>query len=168
MTTEKPTPPEGYELVVDDQQVRGSRVPEGSFEWNGGAWDNTDPHDFVVHPSSGHPIFYAIPKARMAGLVPWTFVAPVPEIPARPTDHGQHVAAHITATSALDTQVGGAHYKQFAIQPADFIIRNNLGYAEGAVIKYVCRHGQKNGAEDLDKAIHYLQILKEMKYGRKS
>lgn len=61
-------------------------------------------------------------------------------------------------------QVGGEHYKNFAIQPAEFITRNNLGFLEGNVIKYVCRHGHKGGVQDIDKAIHYLQLLKEYKY----
>jgi hypothetical protein len=33
------------------------------------------------------------------------------------------------------------------------------------VIKYVCRHRQKNGIEDLNKAIHYLELAKELYYG---
>lgn len=69
--------------------------------------------------------------------------------------------------SAKDTQIGGSHYKAFEIQPAEFITRNRLGFIEGNVIKYVCRHESKNGAEDLDKAIHYLQLLKEFRYGHR-
>ena len=41
--------------------------------------------------------------------------------------------------SALDKQVGGNHYKDFAIQPIEFIVKNNLGFIEGNVIKYICR-----------------------------
>lgn len=68
------------------------------------------------------------------------------------------------AQSALERQVGGGHYKGFAIQPVEFCQKNHLGYCESNVIKYVCRHGQKNGKVDLDKAIHYIQLLKEMEY----
>jgi hypothetical protein len=64
-----------------------------------------------------------------------------------------------------DAQVGGAHYKDMAIQPAEFIHRNKLGFLEGNVIKYVCRHAQKGGSTDLDKALHYLLLLKEWEYG---
>ena len=64
----------------------------------------------------------------------------------------------------LATQVGGAHYKGFAIQPTHFIWANRLGFIEGSVVKYVCRHAQKNGAEDLRKAIHYLEILIALQY----
>lgn len=68
--------------------------------------------------------------------------------------------------SALETQVAGGHYKDMKIQPAEFIHANGLGYLEGNVIKYVCRHKRKNGAEDLKKAIHYLQLLLSLEYGK--
>lgn len=61
-------------------------------------------------------------------------------------------------------QVGGDHY-QTAIQPIDYILDNNLGYCEGNVIKYVSRHASKNGAEDIKKAIHYLEFILKDKYG---
>lgn len=66
--------------------------------------------------------------------------------------------------SAKATQVGGGHYKAFAIQPFEFITKNNIPYAEANVIKYVCRHRQKNGRQDIEKAIHYLQLLLEAEY----
>ena len=66
--------------------------------------------------------------------------------------------------SALQTQVGGSHYKGMPIQHAEFCQRNRLGWCESAAIKYLCRHGRKNGVEDLKKAIHYIQILIELEY----
>lgn len=66
--------------------------------------------------------------------------------------------------SALDTQEGGSHYKTMAIQPVEFIVKNNIPYLEGNVIKYVSRHANKNGVQDIDKAIHYLQLIKELHY----
>ena len=70
--------------------------------------------------------------------------------------------------SALDTQVGGDHYKDMAIQPIEFCTKNGIGFAEGLAIKHICRHEKKHGARDLDKAIHTLQILRELKYGKPS
>jgi hypothetical protein len=67
-------------------------------------------------------------------------------------------------TRAKDTQVGGSHYKDFAIQPIDFVIGNKLGFCEGNIIKYVCRHKKKGGLEDLLKARHYLDLLIEGEY----
>ncbi len=46
-------------------------------------------------------------------------------------------------------QVGGTHYKSMVIQPSEFINRNNIPFAEGNAIKYLCRHKQKNQKEDL-------------------
>ena len=67
--------------------------------------------------------------------------------------------------SALNQQIGGSHYKHFVIQPVEFIHRNKIGFLEGCIIKRVCRHGDKAGAEDLRKAIHELELLIEMEYG---
>lgn len=58
-----------------------------------------------------------------------------------------------------DIQVGGTHYKDMAIQPIEYITKNNLGYCEGNVIKYVSRWKNKNGVEDLLKARHYIDLL---------
>jgi hypothetical protein len=68
--------------------------------------------------------------------------------------------------SALDKQVNGNHYKQFEIQPIEFITKNNIPFIEGNVIKYICRWRDKNGLEDLDKVIHYVELLKELENGR--
>lgn len=68
----------------------------------------------------------------------------------------------------LDRQVGGAHYKNMKIQPVEFITANDIGFLEGNIIKYVCRHATKNGAQDVEKIIHYAQLLLATKYGVKS
>ena len=64
----------------------------------------------------------------------------------------------------LDKQIKGDHYKRFIIQPAEFINANNLAYAEGNVIKYVCMHKYKCKREDIEKAIHYLEMIIERDY----
>lgn len=70
-----------------------------------------------------------------------------------------------TPETPLDVQIGGSHYKNMPIQPIEFCQRNQLNFCESAVIKYVCRHRDKNGVEDIDKAIHILNVLKEIEYG---
>lgn len=65
---------------------------------------------------------------------------------------------------ATDTQIGGNHYKKFKIQPVEFIVKNELGYIEGNVIKYICRHKEKGGKEDLLKAKHYIDLLIQLEY----
>ena len=69
--------------------------------------------------------------------------------------------------SELDKQVAGSHYQDYAIQPFEFITKNKLSYIQGNIIKYVVRYEQKNGIEDLDKAIHYINILKEVSREKK-
>ena len=61
-------------------------------------------------------------------------------------------------------QIGGSHYSKMEIQPTEFIMKNSIPFAEGNVIKYVCRHHDKNGAEDIKKAIHYLELILENQY----
>lgn len=63
--------------------------------------------------------------------------------------------------SALDKQVGGEHYKKFVIQPVEFCYKNNIPYLEATAIKYLCRWKDKGGIADLDKAIHFIELLKE-------
>jgi hypothetical protein len=60
-----------------------------------------------------------------------------------------------------DKQIGGNHYKDFTIQPYEFISKNNLSFFQGNVIKYVCRYLNKNGIEDLEKIIHYCELEKK-------
>jgi len=63
-----------------------------------------------------------------------------------------------------DKQIGGSHYKNFKIQPYEFISKNNLSFFQGCVVKYVCRYLHKNKIEDLEKIKHYCQLeIKKMK-----
>ena len=62
-------------------------------------------------------------------------------------------------------QVGGSHYKNMKIQPAQFINENNLPFAEGNAIKYICRHRHKGEVQDLEKAKHYIDMIIERDYG---
>jgi hypothetical protein len=67
--------------------------------------------------------------------------------------------------TASRRQIGGEHYKDMAIQPSEFIYRNRLNWIQGNIIKYVCRYPLKGGKKDIEKAIHYLELLKEWEYG---
>ena len=68
-------------------------------------------------------------------------------------------------SNPYDTQVGGSHYKDMKIQPSEFINKNELQFAEGNAIKYICRHGSKGGLQDLEKAKHYIDMIIERDYG---
>lgn len=63
-----------------------------------------------------------------------------------------------------EVQIGGDHYKKLKIQPTEFIHTNNIPFIEGNIIKYVIRHRDKNGLEDLKKAKHYLELLIKFEY----
>ena len=65
---------------------------------------------------------------------------------------------------SLNQQIGGDHYKQFQIEPLEFLAKNRIPFCEGNIIKYVCRHRAKGGLEDLKKARHYLEVLIEAEY----
>jgi len=64
-------------------------------------------------------------------------------------------------------QIGGDHYQSMEIQPSEFINKNNLPFAEGNAIKYLCRHKQKGQRKDLEKAIHYCQMAIDRDYPEK-
>lgn len=65
---------------------------------------------------------------------------------------------------ALDVQIGGSHYKDMAIQPMEYSMANNLNACQHTAIKYVTRYKAKNGKQDLEKAIHCIQLLIEIEY----
>jgi len=63
---------------------------------------------------------------------------------------------------ALDEQIGGSHYKDFTIQPLEFIEGNKLSFIEGNIVKYVCRYHNTKKPLDLEKIKHYADLLKEL------
>jgi len=73
-----------------------------------------------------------------------------------PTDH------------PLDVQVGGKHYKGTGMQPIELCERACLGACESAIVKYVARHREKGGREDLEKCVHYARLLNHFTYGQGS
>ena len=60
---------------------------------------------------------------------------------------------------ATDNIKNPKHYSTWKIEPIQFIVENEIPYAEGNIIKYVMRWKYKNGLEDLHKAREYLDIL---------
>ena len=67
-------------------------------------------------------------------------------------------------SKVYNKQIGGSHYKNFKIQPSEFVIENELLYPEGCVIKYIIRHRMKNGKEDLLKAKHFIDMIIQTDY----
>lgn len=68
--------------------------------------------------------------------------------------------------SALDIQIGGGHYREGGIQPVQYIEANGLLFLEASVVKRVTRHNRATGKgrQDIEKAIHELQLLLELRY----
>jgi hypothetical protein len=62
---------------------------------------------------------------------------------------------------ASSRQVGGDHYLNMKIKPLEFSMANNLNAAQHTAIKYICRT-KNNRIEDIDKAIHTLELWREM------
>ena len=70
-------------------------------------------------------------------------------------------------TKPTSNQIGGNHYKDCKIQPTEFIHANGIPFIEGNIIKYIVRHRNKNGVEDLKKAKHYIDLLIQFEYENK-
>ena len=70
----------------------------------------------------------------------------------------------MSSDKSLDSQVGGNHYRNFKIQPAEYISANGLSFFEGNIIKYITRHKSKGGAEDIKKIIQYAEMILEFDY----
>lgn len=90
------------------------------------------------------------PPPPERGRLPWKYAAPLAD------------------DSALARQEGGSHYVDLKIQPVEYIEANKLGFLEGNVVKYITRHKAKNGAADLRKARHYIDLILQMHYGEKA
>lgn len=72
-----------------------------------------------------------------------------------------HIVENLEPAAASDIQIGGNHYRSFAVQPFEFIYRNKIPFAEGSVIKSICRWVNEGNIEDLQKARHYIDLIIE-------
>lgn len=70
-------------------------------------------------------------------------------------------------SSSLDIQEGGDHYKKYPIQPVEFVFKNKIPALEASALKYIIRHSDKNGMNDLRKAKHFIELIAELHYGEK-
>ena len=70
----------------------------------------------------------------------------------------------LNSDSSYDKQIGGSHYQGMSIQPSQFVIENKMLFPEGCAIKYIIRHQDKGGKDDLLKAIHFIEMIIERDY----
>jgi len=121
-----------------------------------------------VYKSEGDPLDCSEIKEGTCGVIgaPVQF-PPFDELPEEATEvpHDpfntplmQYVADN---PGALGTQVAGDHYKKLKIQPITYILANELQACEANIVKYATRWRDKGGIKDIDKIIHYAQILRE-------
>lgn len=83
-----------------------------------------------------------------------------PKEPRFPVEDAKPTANQSMDYAPMDTQIGGDHYKTMAIQPMELSMKNGLDACQHTAIKYIMRFRDKNGIEDLDKAIHCIEMLK--------
>lgn len=67
---------------------------------------------------------------------------------------------HVEPMKVMDKQVGGTHYQK-QIQPWTVIDAWGLNFWEGNAVKYIARHKDKSGRQDIEKAIHYLEYIRD-------
>lgn len=68
------------------------------------------------------------------------------------------------ASSPLDFQHGGDHYKKMKIQPIEYALANEMDACQYSVLKYISRHKTAEGVLDLQKAIHFIQFALKYQY----
>ena len=70
-------------------------------------------------------------------------------------------------SKAYDKQIAWkSHYQKYKIQPSKFVVENEmLLYPEGCAIKYICKTSStKERKQDLEKAIHFIEMIIERDY----
>lgn len=70
-----------------------------------------------------------------------------------------------TKADALAVQVGGGHYKTMRIQPVEFAMANRWDFCASSALKYILRHQSKNGRQDLEKALHFVELREGLHSG---
>jgi len=70
-------------------------------------------------------------------------------------------------TNPLKEQIGGSHYKNFAIQPYEFYYKNKLPFHKADIIKRIMRYDLPGGkgTEDLKKIKHEVNLILELMKG---
>tara|TARA_Y100000401_G_C8281571_1_gene203761 strand:+ start:38 stop:340 length:303 start_codon:yes stop_codon:yes gene_type:complete len=67
----------------------------------------------------------------------------------------------LQANKQSDVVKNPKHYEQYEVEPVSFIMKNELSFWMGNVIKYVMRAGTKEDTDeiqDLRKAIRYIEM----------
>ncbi len=65
-------------------------------------------------------------------------------------------------SSELEKQISGDYYRNMVMQPVEFIVKANLSFIQGCIVKYVSIYKSKNGKQDIEKAIHFAKLAIEL------
>ena len=83
---------------------------------------------------------------------------------AKDIEASMGIAIEAAIKSRATDNVNPSHYTEMKIPPNVYITENSLEWEVGNIVKYVSRYKNKNGKEDLLKAMKYLELLIERKY----
>ena len=94
-------------------------------------------------------------EIRVRGVDDTDWLSDYFELATKETTNSSNEPIKKTLYSPLNTQQAGDHYKKRGIQPIEYGLANNLSFPQVNVVKYITRHEDKNGLDDLAKSIHY-------------
>lgn len=72
----------------------------------------------------------------------------------------------VDRTSPFDHQEGGSHYKQYTIEPYEFLFKNKIPHHKAAIIRRILRydHPTGGGLTDLKKIKHEIDLIIELEH----
>ena len=94
-------------------------------------------------------------EIRVRGVDDTDWLSDYFELATKETTNSSNEPIKKTLYSPLVAQQAGDHYKKRGIQPIEYGLANNLSFPQVNVVKYITRHEDKNGLDDLAKSIHY-------------
>lgn len=94
-------------------------------------------------------------EIRVKGLDYSSWSSEYFELVNEETNTSQNESINKVFYSPLNVQQAGDHYKKKGIQPIEYGFANDLSFPQINIVKYVTRHEDKNGLDDLAKSIHY-------------
>lgn len=69
----------------------------------------------------------------------------------------------MSTNNPLNKEIAGTHYQEYKMQPIELIVACKWNFIQGNIAKYLLRAKYKNGQEDIDKAVHYCELGRQLK-----
>ena len=124
-------------------------------------WKNPDaPYDFTQAMWNDFNTNYAnLSWEEYMQMTKWGIKEIVEKTPDKPKEENKKYSFTESYNKSVKETTDPVHY-HFDIEPFDYIHDNQMGFAEGNVVKYITRWRYKeNGIEDLYKAKQYIDML---------